>query len=51
MRVKLNSGYLDEVNSTAFEEATGCMTEFDLAILGGDENQVVQEQKQALPLA
>ena len=37
---------LDEINSTPLEEATGCMTEFDLAICGGDENQVVKEQKQ-----
>ena len=37
---------LDEVNSSAFEEATGCLTEFDLLVCAGDGNQVVQEQKQ-----
>ena len=35
---------LDEVNGIAFEEAAACMTEFDLAISGGDENQVPTEQ-------
>ena len=37
---------LDEANGIAMEELAACLTEFNLAIAGGDENQVAIDQKQ-----
>ena len=37
---------LYEVNGIAMEELAACLTEFNLAITGNDENQVAIDQKQ-----